>query len=144
MNSKLSVVKNAVVAAALLAVVSGVARADRLSESELQAMSSEGPAWNPQQTVYDKAPSTFHVTNPNGLSERVMQSRSVWGEEFHLSKPVIDSERSEFAMERPHGLSESQLLALSSEGPHWQGPTQASTSAFASTNDAAFSINAAK
>ena len=132
------------VAAALLALVSGMARADELSESQLQEMSSEGPHWQAQQSVYDKAPSTFHVTNPNGLSERIMQSRSVWGEEFHLSKPVIDNATSSFAMNRPHGLSESQLEALSSEGPHWQSPTQSAPSAVASTNDAAFSINAAK
>jgi hypothetical protein len=144
MKSKFSLVKSTVLAAALLAVVSGAAHADRLSESQFQAMSSEGPAWNPQQTVYDKAPSTFHVTNPNGLSERVMQSRSVWGEEFHLSRPIIDSARSEFSIERPHGLSESQLQAMSSEGPHWQGSTQAPNSASAAAHDAAFSINAAK
>jgi hypothetical protein len=73
-----------------------------------------------------------------------LQSYSVWGEEFHLNKPVIDSARSEFAMERPHGLSEAQLQALSTEGPHWQMPGKAATSALASTNEAAFSITAAK
>ena len=148
MNSKLSIVKSIVVASALLvAGVSGVARAD----SDMNPLVGDSYAYfngcNLGQSctrTYDKAPSTFHVTNPNGLSERVLQSYSVWGEEFHLNKPVIDSARSEFAMERPHGLSEGQLQALSSEGPHWQMPGQAATSALASTNQAAFSITAAK
>jgi hypothetical protein len=144
MNRNFSIVKTTLVAAALMAVASGMAHADGLSESQLQALSSEAPAWHPQQAVYDNAPSTFHVTNPNGLSERVFQSYSVWGEEFHLNKPVIGNAPSSFALSRPHGLSESQLQALSSEGPHWQAPTESAASALASTNEAAFSINAAK
>jgi hypothetical protein len=148
MNSKVSSVRSIVVAAALLvAGVSGVARAD----SDMNPLVGDSYAYfngcNLGQSctrVYDKAPSTFRVTNPNGLSERVLQSYSVWGEEFHLNKPVVDNARSEFALSRPHGLSESQLQALSTEGAHWQLPTQATTSALASTNEAAFSISAAK
>ena len=94
--------------------------------------------------AYDTAPSTFRLTNPNGLSERVLQSYSVWGEEFHLNKPVIDNAPSSFALICPHGLSERQLQAMSSEGPTWQLPKQTVTNTLAKTNEAAFSISAAK
>jgi hypothetical protein len=148
MNSNVSIVKSIAIAAALLiGGLSGLARAD----SDMNPLVGDSYAYfngcNLGQSckpVYNNAPSTFRVTNPNGLSERVLQSYSVWGEEFHLNKPVIDSSRSAFAMERPHGLSESQLQALSSEGPHWQAPTQSATSGLASTNEAAFSKSAAK
>jgi hypothetical protein len=148
MNSRISIVKSLVVAAALfVGGVSGVARAD----SDMNPLVGDSYAYfngcNLGQSckpVYNNAPSTFHVTNPNGLSERVLQSYSVWGEEFHLNKPVIDSARSVFAMERPHGLSERQMQALSTEAPAFQLPQQSVTSSIASTNDAAFSISAAK
>jgi hypothetical protein len=148
MNSNVSIVKSIVVAAALLvAGVSGVARAD----SDMNPLVGDSYAYfegcNLGQTckaAYDTAPSTFRVTNPNGLSERVLQSYSVWGEEFHLNKPVIDTAPTSFALSRPHGLSERQLQALSSEGPAWQLPQQTVNSTLAKTNEAAFSISAAK
>jgi len=144
MNRKFSRVKSTVMAAALMAVVSGLAHADGLSESQLQALSSEGPAWHPEQWVINNAPSTFRVSNPYGLSERQLQAVSTEAPHFALAAPVFDSARSEFAMSRPHGLSEREMQALSSEGAHWQLPTQTTTSSVASTNEAAFSINAAK
>ena len=149
MNSNVSIVKSIVVAAALLvAGVSGVARAD----SDMNPLVGDSYAYfngcNLGQSctrLYDKAPSTFRVSDPGGLSERQLQAVSTEAPQFSVaSQSVIDNARSEFAMDRPHGLSESQLQALSSEGPHWQVPTQTATSALASTNEAAFSISAAK
>src|SRR5271157_2154684 len=148
MNSKVSMVRSIVVAAALLvAGVSGVARAD----SDMNPLVGDSYAYfngcNLGQTckpVYNNARSTFRVSNPSGLSERQLQAISTEAPHFGLTAPVIDSARSEFAMSRPHGLSERQLQALSTEGAHWQLPTQAATSALASTNEAVFSISAAK
>ncbi len=148
MNSKVSIVKSIVVAAALLvAGVSGVARAD----SDMNPLVGDSYAYfngcnlgQACKPVYNNIPSTFRVSNPSGLSERQLQAISTEAPHFGLTVPVIDSARSEFAMSRPHGLSEHRLQALSSEGAHWQLPTQAATSALASTNEAAFSISAAK
>jgi len=149
MNSNVSIVRSIVVAAALLvAGISGVARAD----SDMNPLVGDSYAYfngcNLGQTckpVYNSAPSTFRVSNPSGLSERQLQAVSTEAPHFSVTaQPVIDSARSEFAMIRPHGLSERQLQALSSEGAHWQLPAQTTTSALASSNEAAFSISAAK
>ncbi len=144
MNSKFAMVKSAVMAAALMAAVSGIAHADGLSESQLQALSSEAPAWHPEQSVFNNAPSTFRASNPGGLSERQLQAVSTEAPHFALAAPVFDSARSEFALSRPHGLSERQMQALSTEAPAFQLPQQSVTSSLASTNAAAFSITAAK
>ena len=148
MNSKVSIVKSIVVAAALLvAGASGVARAD----SDMNPLVGDSYAYfngcNLGQTckpVYTNAPSTFRVTNPSGLSERQLQAMSTEAPHFGVTAPVIDNALSTFRLAEPMGLSERQLQALSSEGPHWQLPTQATTSALASTNKTAFSISAAK
>jgi hypothetical protein len=148
MNSNVSIVKSIVAAAALLvAGISGVARAD----SDMNPLVGDSYAYfngcNLGQIckpVYNSAPSTFRVSNPSGLSELQLQAVSTEAPHFALAAPVIESARSEFAMIRPHGLSERQLQALSSEGAHWQLPAQTTTGALASTNEAAFSMSAAK
>lgn len=144
MNRKFSIVKSTVVAAALMAVVSGMAHADGLSESQLQALSSEAPAWHSEQSVFNNAPSTFRQSNPNGLSVRQMQAMSSEADAYEVKAPVFDYARSSFAMSHPHGLSERQMQALSTEAPAFQLPHQLATSTLASTNEAAFSITAAK
>ncbi len=144
MNSKVSIVKSTVLAAALMAVVSGMARADGLSESQLQALSSEAPAWHAQQLVYDNTPSTFRQSDPNGLSVRQMQAMSSEADAYEPKAPVFDYGRSSFAMNRPHGLSERQMQALSTEAQAFQLSNQSAISSLASTNEAAFSITAAK
>jgi len=144
MNSKFSMLKSTVMAAALMAAVSGIAHADGLSESQLQALSSEAPAWHPEQSVINSAPSTFRLSDPYGLSERQLQALSTEAPHFGLTSPVIDTARSEFALERPHGLSERQMQALSTEAPAFQLPQQTLTSAVAATNATSFSITAAK
>ena len=135
MNSKFSMMKSIVVTAALVAGVSGIARADNsmnpfggdsyayfqmnkpvvngasssrqsgLSERELQALSSESPVW---QLPNQSATSAFASTN---APSSVRQSY-------------------------PNGLSERDYQALSSESPVWQYPIQSQTSALASTDGA--------
>jgi hypothetical protein len=142
MNRKFSIVKSTLVTAALAVGVSGMAFADDssvpngLSESQLQALSSDGPAWHPQQSVYDRSASAWRHSNPSGLSERVLQSYSVWGQAFH-DRPVIASAPSDasFKQDHPHGLSEREFQALSSEAPAWQLPEQSASGAFASTGE---------
>jgi len=141
MNSKVSIVKSIVVAAALAAGVSSVARAD----SDLNPLVGDSYAYfngcNQGQTckrVYDKAPSTFHQSNPHGLSERQFEvlSLSSGSGAFQSDVPVFDKAPSSFAQIRPHGLSEAQLQALasSSVAAHWQVTDQSATSAVASTS----------
>jgi hypothetical protein len=143
MNRKFSIAKSSLVTAALVVGVSGMAFADNssisvgLSESQLQALSSDGPAWHPQQSVYDKSPSSWRQSNPSGLSERVLQSYSVWGEEWHLKKPELAGAPADPTFKQTHanGLTERELQALSSssEAIAWQLPEQSVTGAFAST-----------
>ena len=135
MNSKVSMMKSIVVAVALAAGVSGVARADDSSMSRFggdsYAYFNGGQNGNP---VFDNAPSAWRQANPNGLSERVLQSYSAPGEAWHMNKPVFDAAPSTFAQNHPHGLSEREYQALSSEAPAWQSPTQSATTGLASTN----------
>ncbi len=137
MKSRFSMLKSIAVTAALVAGVSGIARADDSSMSRLTGDSyayfNGGPDGNP---VFNNAPSAWRQANPNGWSERVLQSMSAPGEAWHLNKPVFDPAPSTFAQSHPNGLSERELQALSSEGPAWHQPNQSATSALASTNDA--------
>lgn len=142
MKSKVSILKAAVLTATLLfAGASGMARAD----SDLNPLVGDSYAYfngcNQGQTckrVYDKAPSTFRKSNPDGLSERQFEilSLSSGSAAFETNAPVIDRAPSSFALSHPHGISERELQALSSEGPAWQLPTQTITRAVASTNAA--------
>jgi hypothetical protein len=145
MNRKLSIVKSTLLTAALAVGVSGVAFADDssnpvgLSESQLQAFSSDGPAWHPQQSVYDKSPSAWRQSNPGGLSERVLQSYSVWGEEWHLKRPELAGAPADPTFKQTHrnGLTERELQALSSssESIAWKLPEQSATGTFASSGE---------
>jgi hypothetical protein len=145
MNSKLSIVKDIVVAAALAAGVSGVARAD----SDLNPLVGDSYAYfngcNQGQTckrVYNTAPSTFRQSNPGGLSERQFEvlSLSSGSAVFQTNAPVIDKAPSSFALSHPHGISEREFQALSSEGPAWHTITSAVTS----TNTTVVAKTAAK
>lgn len=147
MNSKFSMVKSVLVAAALAASVSGLAHAD----SSMNPLTGDSYAYfngcnlgQACKLVIDKAPSTFRASNPSGPSVRQLQAMSSEADAYALKAPVIDKTPSTFARSNPHGLSERQLQALSSEAPAWQLPKQTATSALASTNAAAFSMNAGK
>ena len=132
MKSRFSMLKSIAVTAALVAGVSGIARAD---DSSMSRFGGDSYAYF-NNSVVDKAPSAWRQANPNGVSERVLQSYSAPGEAWHLNKPVFDPAPSAFAQSHPNGLSERELQALSSEGPAWHQPNQSATSAIASTNDA--------
>jgi hypothetical protein len=151
MSRKISMMKSIVVAVALVAGVSGIARAD---DSSMNPFTGDSYAYfnggydRPQigNATFDKAPSAWRQSNPNGLSERVLQSYSAPGEAWHLNKPAFASVAADptFKQTHPNGLTERELQALSSEAPAWQLPKQSATSAVASTNEAAFAQSAAK
>lgn len=148
MNSKVSMMKSMVVAVALAAGVSGMARAD---DSSMNPFTGDSYAYFnggdlPQngKPAFDKAASVWRQSNPNGLSERVFQSYSGVGEAWHLNKPVFDNAPSSWRQAHPNGLSEREFQALSSEAPAWHQPDQSATSALASTNDAPVVTSAVK
>lgn len=147
MNSK-SMMKSMVVAVALAAGVSGMARAD---DSSMNPFTGDSYAYFnggdlPQngKPVFDKAPSEWRQSNPQGLSERVLESYSAPGEAWHLNTPVFDNARSSWRLAHPNGLSEREFQALSSEAPAWHSSTPSATSALASTTEAPIVTSAVK
>jgi hypothetical protein len=130
MNSKVSMMKSIVVAVALAAGVSGIARAD---DSSMSRFGGDSYAYF-NNAVVDKAPSAWRQSNPNGVPENVLQAYSGVGEAWHLNKPAFDPSPSTFAQARPHGLTERDYQALSSEAPAWHSGTQPATTGFASNN----------
>jgi len=147
MNRNFSKLKSIALAAALVAGIAGVARADDSSMNPFTGDSysyfNGGNLPQGGNPVFDNAASAWRQSNPNGLSERVYQAYSGTGEEWHLNKPFFDKAPSSFAASNPHGLSERQMQALSSEGPAWQSPTQPASTVLATTNEAGATKSAA-
>jgi hypothetical protein len=54
-----------------------------LSERQLQAISSEAPAYALSTPIFDTAPSAWRQANPNGLSERQFQALSSEAPAWH-------------------------------------------------------------
>ena len=140
MNSKVSMLKSIALTAALVAGVSGMARADDSSMNPFIGDSYAGfnggnlpKTGNPE---YDKSPSAWRQNNPNGLSERQYQSLVTFAPMVYKPAPVLDNAPSIWRQSHPNGLSVLELQALSSAGPAWHQPNQSATSALASTNDA--------
>lgn len=133
--------KRLLVAAALAAGVSVTAYADDgstngPSEAQLQAASSGGPAWHPEQSAYDQSPSSWRQTNPDGLSVREMQSMwGTWAGQFRLNQPTVTSTSADasFKQSHPNGLTASEYQAMSSDAPAWQLPMQPANGPLAST-----------
>ncbi len=80
MKSKVPMIKSAVAAIALAAGISGIARAD---DSSMNPFTGESYAYFnggnlPQggKPVFDKTPSAWRQSHPNGVSERVLQAES--------------------------------------------------------------------
>ena len=148
MNSKVSMMKSIMVAAALMAGVSGIARADDSSMSPFTGDSyayfnggySRSQVGNP---VFATAPSAWRQSNPNGISERQLQAVATEAPAYALNTPVFDKAPSPWHLSNPHGLSERQFQALASEAPAWQMPKQSAT-ALASTPDGVVALGNTK
>jgi hypothetical protein len=144
MKSKLSMLKSIAVVAALVAGVSGVARAD----NDMNPFNGESYEYfKNAQAIAGNGPSTFHQSNPNGVSESELQAGSssgspVW-QPNRFPTTAAAKAPSEWRQSHPHGLSERELQALSSDGsPVWRLPTTSEASSFASTSDPAFTMSA--
>jgi hypothetical protein len=147
MKSNLSIVKSIVAAAALMAGVAGLARADgnsypnELSVREMQALSSDAPAYRLDAPVFDNAPSAWRQSNPHGLSAREFAALSTFGPAYKPA-PVIDNAPSAWRQSRSHGLSVHEMQAASSDAPAWHQPDPSATTALVPRNDAAIVTNA--
>ena len=131
MNSKVSMMKSIVVAVALAAGVSGIARAD---DSSMSRFGGDSYAYFNSAPV-SSAPSAWRQANPNGVSERELQALSSEGLGYDFQRPTFDKAPSTWRETHPNGLSERELQALSSESPVWHPSTQPATHAMASTNE---------
>ena len=146
MYSKFSKMKTVVVIAALVAGVSGAARADDNSMSiwtgDSYAAFNGGKDFPYGQPVFNTAPSTFHETNPNGLSDRQYQALSNEDPVWQIPNPdaarqlAATDTATAWRQSHPNGLTEREYQALSNEDPMWQ-LSPADTSRIAAANDAA-------
>ena len=140
MSSKFSLVKSIALTAALVASVSGMARAD---DSSMSRFGGDSYAYF-NNAVVDKAPSAWRQSHPNGVSERQLQALSSESLASDFTKPTFDKAPSTFRQAYPNGLSERQLQALSSEASAWHSSPRVATRAVASTNGAVIASMAAK
>jgi len=139
MNSKVSMMKSIVVAVALVAGVSGLARAD---DSSMNPFTGDSYAYfnggydRPQiaNAAFDKAPSAWRQANPNGLSERQFEALSSEALANDSQQPTFDKAPSTWRQASPNGLSERQFQALSSEAAAWHPANQPPATGLASTD----------
>jgi hypothetical protein len=132
MNRKFSMLKSMVVTVALVAGVSGIARAD---DNDMTRFGGDGYSFfHENKPIVDKAPSTWRQDNPHGLSFRQEQALSDESQVYQLQQPVIDRTPSTFRQTNPHGLTFGDYQALSSESAFWQRQAQPAPRAFASTD----------
>jgi hypothetical protein len=145
MNSKVSMMKIMVVTAALVAGVSGIARADDSSMDPATGDSyayfnggNIGHTTNPP--AFAKGPSPWRQSHPNGLTEN--QFAAMGSEEIaaRLAPPFLSTAAADptWRLTHPHGLTEDEFAALGSEAIAARQllPEHSKTTAFASTNPA--------
>jgi hypothetical protein len=135
MKSKFSIAKSLVIAAALVTGISGIARADDSSMNPLMGDSyadfNGGNLPQGGRPVFDKAPSAWRLSNPNGLSEiqvQALQSSRL----TYKPAPVFDMAPSTWRLNHLSGLSQAEMQASSSWGQAWHQPNQPATSMLAS------------
>jgi hypothetical protein len=140
MSSKVSMLKSIALTAALVAGVSGIARADDSSMNPLigdsYAAFNGGNLPKTGNPGYDNSPSSWRRANPDGLSMRQYQSLVTFAPMVYKPAPVFDDAPSVWRQSHPNGLSERELQALSSEASGWHPSDKSAISARTSTNDA--------
>ena len=117
MNRKVSMLKNMVVAVALVAGVSGIAHADDSSMNpftgDSYAYFNNGDLPRGDKPVFDKSASTWHQANPEGLPERQLESLSSEALANDFQRPNFDKGPSTWRQTHPNGVSERELQAES-------------------------------
>jgi hypothetical protein len=137
MAKKFSMLKSIAVTAALVAGVSGLARADDNSMNpftgDSYAYFNGGNLPQGDRPIFAKAPSSWHQAYPKGLTERQLQADSTEAPAFHDQATFFDTAPSSWRQSHPNGLSEGELQALSSEAPAWHSNQPATTALAATT-----------
>jgi len=117
-GNKYLAMMRAVLAAAILGGMSGVAGADDSSMSRLTGDSSVYFNATRSDASVDPA---WRLSHPNGLTQSELQARvnGVWAQRAH--EPVFSKVADDPAWRPSHtdGLSDRELQALSSEAPAW-------------------------
>jgi hypothetical protein len=145
MSRKLSMLKSMVVTAALVAGVSGIARAD---DSSMDPATGDSYAYfnggnighitNPP--VFAKGPSPWRQSHPNGLTEAQFAALGSGQIAARLAPPFVSTAAADptWRLTHPNGLSEDEFAALGSEAiaARQSLPVHSKTTAFASTNPA--------
>jgi hypothetical protein len=100
MNSKFSLVKSIALTAAIVAGVSGLARA----EDDTARIGGDAYAYFNNAPI-DKAPSAWRQANPNGLSNRQYEMLSSESLAYDFQPHSFDRAPSTWRRRRPHGTS---------------------------------------
>jgi len=153
--NKLSKMKTIALIAALVAGVSGAARADDNSMSiwngDSYAAFNGGRNFPYGKPAVDTAPSAFRQTNPNGLSPREYQALSSDDPVWQIPNPdaarqlAATDEATSWRQSHLHGLTarEYEALSASSSGVAWR-LTPEDNRAIAAENEAAVAKLAGK
>ena len=117
MNRKSSMMKSIVLTAALVAGVSGLARADDSSMNpftgDSYAYFNNGDLPRGDKPVFDKSASTWRQENPKGVPERQLESLSSEALANDFQRPAFDKGPSTWRQTHPNGVSERELQAES-------------------------------
>jgi hypothetical protein len=122
MNSKFSMMKSIVVAVALAAGVSSVARADDSSMNPFTGDSyayfnggNLGHITNPP--VFARGPSAWRQSNPNGLTNRDLAALGSEETANRFDPPVVSTAVADasWRLSHPHGMTNAEFAALGSE-----------------------------
>ena len=110
-RSKFSLMSKAVLLAALVGGVAGIANAD---DSSMNPITGDSHAYFAGEPT-DKSPSAWRQSNPNGEPMSWYQSNSMFGLAWKPA-PVLTNTPSDptFKQTHPDGLTESELMAMSS------------------------------
>jgi hypothetical protein len=141
-GNKHSVMKRVGLAAALLAGMCAVARAD---DSSMSRFGGESYADFNQPASNASADAAWHRSHPNGYTQLELErltSRST----SYQPAPVLSNATADSAWRQshPNGFTERELQSMSSEAPAWHQPDKSATGALASTNDATKSPSASR
>jgi hypothetical protein len=148
MNSKFSKMKTIAVIAALVAGISGVARADDSSMSiwtgDSYAAFNGGKDFPYGKPTFNNGPSAFRQTNPNGLSEQQYQALSNEDPVWQIPNPdaarqlAASDVSTTWRASHPHGLTarEYEAIAANTAGTAWN-LTPADNQQIAAENQAA-------
>lgn len=129
-RNKYLVMMRAVLAAALLAGISGGAGAQ---ENSMSRFGGDSSVYFNQPTSNAPADPAWRFSHPNGLTQSELQARVAGAFAQRAQKPVFSKVADDPAWgpSHPEGLSNRELQASSSEAPAWHGPDKSITRAFA-------------